>query len=318
MAGSPVSFTLKDQNAPAGSYIFIEAHTYNGSDLITLADKDTGYRRHLKISQLASLETTPYSRQDDKCSLGRLSTENPAGAVTVQWGAPSGSRSTIPLHEGFTALYRKEKTRNQIEAMMRRAMNQGVPHAFEQFKLTETRTPLGMEYSLTLEPGQALTNVFDASNASFNLLANDEQKSYLKTVVKKGKLYKDSGARDPVTERTTIVVRPMIEGSTHKTLNQQMDSENGKLIFVDSEEVFGKPRSEIAAVAALKIVKSISEGIVVKPRKPEGDALEGKASRALGGGCVYLFYDGLCAGDWYDADANRFVGCAGSGSASRN
>ena len=137
-------------------------------------------------------------------------------------------------------------------------------------------------------------------------------------MVYKGQLYKDSGASDPVTQRTTIVIRPMIKGSTDKSLDQQMDRESRRLLFIDSEEVFGKPRPEITAVAALKIVKSISEGIVVKPGEPEGDALEGKASRTLGGGCVVLYDDGLDALGWHDGDAVHDVGCAGSGAASRN
>src|SRR5690606_36197180 len=72
-----------------------------------------------------------------------------------------------------------EATKDRIEAMMRRAINPSAPHAFEQFNLTETETTLGTEYSLTLEPGQSLTDVFDASNASFALLANDRQKEHL-------------------------------------------------------------------------------------------------------------------------------------------
>ena len=44
----------------------------------------------------------------------------------------------------------------------------------------------------------------------------------------------------------------------------------------------------------------------------------GNNSRALGGGYVNLYNDGLNANDWNNDNANHNVGCAGSGAASRN
>ncbi len=190
--------------------------------------------------------------------------------------------------------------------------------AHEQFKLTEKDTALGKEYSFTLEPGQCIREVFDAANESYARLASPQQKELISGAVYHGALYNDAGVDVPVTERTTFTVRPMIKGSTAKRLDQQMDSETGRLIFIDSEEVHGKPRPEIAAVAALKLVKSVSEGILVTPGQPQGDALEGKWSRALGGGLVELRGYGLCADDWCVGFAAVFIGCAGSGSSRGN
>ena len=191
------------------------------------------------------------------------------------------------------------------------------PHAYEQFNLTEIDTDLGRQYSFTLQPGQCIRDIFDAANTSYDAHASDAQKNLISAAVYKGSLYNDPKVDEPVTEVTTIVVRPVIKGSWNKTLDQQMDR-TGKLIFIDSEDVHGKPRPEITAIAALKLDKSVANGILVRPDEPDGDALENKVVRALGGGAVGLYSVGLHAIGCYDVGAFRHVVCAGSGSASRN
>ena len=191
-----------------------------------------------------------------------------------------------------------------------------IEKVLEKYKFNDSvnQTELGTEMSLVIPKGSSFEELFNEINAAYKECASGEQKQKIANAIYGGYLFRQTGVSDKIEAEGGLEISgiPMVKGSTRKTLEQQMDRETGRLEDV-KEELYGMSKLEIAAIAALKLLKSISEEVLVTPGEAKGDALEGKASRALGGGDVHLSRDGICADDWDDASVLPRIGCAGSG-----
>jgi hypothetical protein len=183
-----------------------------------------------------------------------------------------------------------------------------------QFNDSVKQTELGTEMSLVIPQGSSFEELFNEINATYNTYASSEQKQLIANAIYQGNLFEQAGVSDKVGAEEGLEISgiPMVKGSTGKTLSSQMDRETGRLKDVE-QELYGMSKLEIAAIAALKLLKSVSEKVLVTPYEAKGDALEGKASRALGGGYVDLSYDGIFANVWPDDSIPPNIGCAGSG-----
>lgn len=183
-----------------------------------------------------------------------------------------------------------------------------------QFNDSVKQTELGTEMSLVIPKGSSFEELFNEINATYNAYASPEQKQLIANAIYQGNLFEQAGVSDKVGAEEGLEISgiPMVKGSTGKTLSSQMDRETGRLKDVE-QELYGMSKLEIAAIAALKLLKSVSEKVLVTPYEAKGDALEGKASRALGGGFVNLYGGGISASDWNDDFIVPDIGCAGSG-----
>lgn len=190
-----------------------------------------------------------------------------------------------------------------------------VEKVLEKYDFNEKQTELGTEMRFIIPKGSSLEELFNEINAAYKACASEEQKQLIANAIYQGNLFKQAGVSDKIEAEGGLEIKgiPMIKGSTGKTLADQMNSETGELKFVD-ENLYGMSKLEVVAIAALKLLKSVSENVLVKPREAKGDALEGKASRAFDGALVDLWPDGIDALGWPQGAAiDPEIGCAGSG-----